>query len=177
MGLDAELTDRMMWRTSAAEPDWNTVFTEQLPRVYNYFRYRLGNEADIQELTSRTFEKAWRARKRYRRERAGVGTWLLRIAHNVAIDHFRLSRDYEPLEVVEDSAAAECSPEQEQESASDMARLEALVPTLPTRDRELLALKYGAGATNREIATITGLSESNVGTILHRTVQALRDRW
>jgi len=175
--MDAELTDRMTWRTSAAEPDWNTVFTEQLPRVYNYFRYRLANEADIQELTSRTFEKAWRARKRYRRERAGVGTWLLRIAHNVAIDHLRLSRAYEPLEVVEDSAAAEGSPELEQESASDMARLEALVPSLPTRDRELLALKYGAGATNREIATITGLSESNVGTILHRTVQALRDRW
>ena len=45
------------------------------------------------------------------------------------------------------------------------------------REQELLALKYGAGANNREIASVTGLSESNVGTILHRTVQLLRDRW
>jgi RNA polymerase sigma-70 factor, ECF subfamily len=176
MGLDAELTDRMMWQAPAAEPDWNAVFTEQLPRVYNYFCYRLDNEADIQELTSRTFEKAWRARRRYRRERAGMGTWLLRIAHNVAIDHFRLSRNYAPLEVVEDSAV-EGGPELEHENASDMARLQSLIPTLPTRERGLLALKYGAGANNREIANITGLSESNVGTILHRTVQVLRDRW
>jgi len=51
------------------------------------------------------------------------------------------------------------------------------VTTLPARERELLALKYGAGSNNREIAVVTGLSESNVGTILHRTVQALRERW
>ena len=176
MSLDAELTDPGMWRASAAEPDWNAVFTEQLPRVYNYFRYRLENEADIQELTSRTFEKAWRARQRYRRERAGMATWLLRIAHNVAIDHFRLSRDYAPLEVLEDTPAGQ-GPEFDHENASDMARLQELIPTLPARERELLALKYGAGANNREIANITGLTESNVGTILHRTVQMLRDRW
>jgi RNA polymerase sigma-70 factor, ECF subfamily len=48
---------------------------------------------------------------------------------------------------------------------------------LPERERELLALKFGAGATNRDIARVTGLSESNVGTILHRTVQALRSQW
>ena len=165
-----------MWRSSATEPDWNAVFTEQLPRVYNYFRYRLDNEADIQELTSRTFEKAWRARQRYRRERAGVATWLLRIAHNVTIDHFRLSRTHSPLEAAMETAI-DGGPESEHENASDMARLQALIPTLPARERELLALKYGAGANNREIASITGLSESNVGTILHRLVQLLRERW
>lgn len=176
MGLDAELTDPTMWRAPAAEPDWNAVFTEQLPRVYNYFRYRLDNEADIQELTSRTFEKAWRARGRYRRERAGMGTWLLRIAHNVAIDHFRLLRDYASLEAIADSAS-EGGPELEHERSSDRARLQSLIATLPTRERGLLALKYGAGANNREIAHITGLSESNVGTTLHRAVQVLRNRW
>ena len=164
------------WAHSAAEPDWNAVFEEQLPRVYNYFCYRLDNEADIQELTSRTFEKAWSARHRYRRELAGQGTWLLRIAHNLAIDHRRLARQFAPLEAASDTAA-DWGPETEQESASDRARLQALVATLPARERQLLALKYGAEANNREIASITGLSESNVGTILHRTVQQLRERW
>ena len=48
-----------------------------------------------------------------------------------------------------------------------------LLQTLTDRDRELIALKYGAEMTNRDIARATGLSESNVGTILHRAVQAL----
>lgn len=176
MGVDAEVTGQMALAHSAAEPDWNAVFEEQLPRVYHYFCYRVENEADVQELTSRTFEKAWRARHRYRRELAGIGTWLLRIAHNVAIDHLRIARDHAPLEAAS-HAAADCGPESEQESASDRARLQSLVPKLPARERELLALKYGAGASNREIASVTGLSESNVGTILHRTVQLLRARW
>jgi RNA polymerase sigma-70 factor (ECF subfamily) len=52
-----------------------------------------------------------------------------------------------------------------------------LVAKLPERERELLSLKYGAGATNRTIAELMNMSESNVGTILHRTVQELRARW
>jgi RNA polymerase sigma-70 factor, ECF subfamily len=176
MGIDTEASVGILARRSAAEPDWNAVFTEQLPRVYNYFGYRLDNEADIQELTARTFEKAWRARDRYRRELAGFATWLLRIAHNVAIDHLRLARDHAPLEAAEE-LAAEGGPEREQETDSDVARLRALIPTLPAREQELIALKYGAGASHKEIAGVTGLSESNVGTILHRTVQQLRERW
>jgi len=46
---------------SAAELDWNAVYAAQLPRVYNYFRFRLGRHSDIEELTRRTFEKAWKA--------------------------------------------------------------------------------------------------------------------
>lgn len=60
---------------------------------------------------------------------------------------------------------------------SNVARLTTLMAKLPERDRELIALKYGGGLTNRTIATLTGLSESNVGTILHRAVQALRADW
>ena len=45
------------------------------------------------------------------------------------------------------------------------------------RERELVSLKYGAGLTNRAIARLLGLTESNVGTILHRTVTRLRAGW
>jgi RNA polymerase sigma-70 factor (ECF subfamily) len=55
--------------------------------------------------------------------------------------------------------------------------LRALLAQLPDRERELISLKYGAGATNRAIAKVTGLSESNVGTIVHRVVEALRRDW
>lgn len=174
--MELEVTGRMVHTTPMAAPDWNAVFTEQLPRIYNYFRYRLGHEADVQDLTSRTFEKAWRARHRYRKEVGSISTWLLSIAHNVAVDHLRLIRNHAPLEAAA-AAATEDGPETHHEQVSDQARLQSLISILPLRERELLALKYGAGATNREIAVVTGLSESNVGTILCRTVQALREQW
>lgn len=161
---------------SAAEPDWDAVYAEQLPRVYNFFRYRFGEAADAEDLTARTFEKAWRARHQYRRDLAGFSTWLLSIARNVAIDHHRSRRPQAPLEDAA-AVAAGSTPEDDAVRASDAGRLSLLLSQLPERDRELLSLKYGAGLTNRAIAKATGLSESNVGTILHRAVDALRTRW
>ena len=75
--------------------------------MLNFFRYRLGHTADAEDLTARTFEKAWRARHRYRRDLAGFSTWLLTIARNVAIDHLRARQRHEPLDV----AAAVPSPD------------------------------------------------------------------
>jgi RNA polymerase sigma-70 factor (ECF subfamily) len=156
--------------------DWDRIYVENAPRVFNYFRFRLGSRADVEDLTSRTFEKAWAARAKYRKDLAGVSTWLFAIAQNVAIDHYRSRR----VEVsIDDSIVlvAPTGPDREAERDSDLARLTALTKDLPDQQRELLALKYGAMANNREIAKLTGLSESNVGTILHRLVQSLRISW
>jgi RNA polymerase sigma-70 factor (ECF subfamily) len=75
------------------------------------------------------------------------------------------------------AVAAAGTPEDEAMRHSDGARLAALLQRLPERERELLAMKFGAEMTNRAIATATGLTESNVGTIVHRAVQTLRERW
>ena len=161
----------------AAEPDWDEVYADQLPRVLNFFRYRLGDTAEVEDLTARTFEKAWRARHRYRRDAAGFATWLLTIARNVAIDHLRARQRHEPLDVAAAVPSADDTPEQHAVRHSEAQRLAALLATLEARQRELIAMKYGAGMTNRAIAHATGLSESNVGTILHRAVETLRGRW
>lgn len=167
---------RMLQRLSITEVDWEAVFAEQLPRIYNYFRFRLGCEADVEELTSATFEKAWRARDHYRRDVAGFSTWLYSIAHHAAIDYLRTHRQHLPLQAALE-IASDSTPEHDAQLASDLNRLAQLTRDLPERDRELIALKYGAALNNREIARLTGLSESNVGTILHRIVHALRARW
>lgn len=165
----------MHW-PSTGDADWDAVYAEQLPRIYNYFRFRLAADADVEDLTARVFEKAWSARTRYRQDLAGFSTWLYRIAQNVGVDYLRSRRAHASLEAANE-VAAERTPEGDHERASDLARLAALTASLPERERELIALKYGAGLSNRAIAPLVGLSESNVGSILHRAVQALRSQW
>jgi RNA polymerase sigma-70 factor (ECF subfamily) len=164
------------WLTPADEADWDALYAEQLPRVYNFFRYRVGDGPEAEDLTSVTFEKAWRARHRYRRDLGAFTTWLLTIARNVAIDHYRQTRAHAPLEEAAEVASGP-TPEELAVKQSDVERLSVLLGRLPERSRELLALRYGAELTNRAIARLTGLSESNVGTILHRTIQELRAGW
>ena len=172
-----QVLPRRLTRWVAAEPDWEQVYAEQLPRVLNFFRYRLGASADVEDLTARTFEKAWRARHRYRRDVTGFATWLLTIARNVAIDHLRARPRDEALEVAASVPCLDQTPGQQALHNSEAQRFAALLATLPPRQRELIALKYGADMTNPAIARATGLSESNVGTILHRAVESLRGRW
>ena len=128
-----QVLPRRLSRWVAAEPDWEQVYAEQLPRVFNFFRYRFGDTADAEDLTARTFEKAWRARHRYHRDVAGFATWLLTIARNVAIDHMRARHHHEPIETATAVAASGNTPEQTAVQLSEAQRLGMLLGTLPPR--------------------------------------------
>jgi RNA polymerase sigma-70 factor (ECF subfamily) len=161
---------------SATEADFEQLYRAELPRIYNFFRYRVGDEELAEDLTSATFEKAWRHRRRYRQDLSRFSTWLFTIARRTAVDHFRKNHPEESLDDVT-PVSADPAPEELLQKQFDLARLSALLARCSDRERELVALKYGAGLTNRTIASLTGLSESNVGTILHRLVKKLRAEW
>jgi RNA polymerase sigma-70 factor, ECF subfamily len=173
---DATVARLWHWARKARATDWEARFAEELPRVYNFFRYRVGPGPEAEDLTAVTFEKAWGARDRYREDRGAFGTWLFAVARNVAIDHFRSMRNSVPLDEASGVPGGP-TPEEIAERRSDERRLGRLLERRTERERELLALKYGAEFTNRDIARLTGLSESNVGTILHRVVQSIRGEW
>ncbi len=174
------ITDLMFGRLGALDParaaDWDALYSALLPRVYNFFRYRVGHGPEAEDLTALTFQKAWQARAKYRRDKAAFSTWLFTIARHVAVDHYRSRRVHQPLDrVLEVAGGAEA--DEASVLRSDLDKLGRLLADLPERERELIALKYGAEHEHRDIARIMGLRESNVGTILHRTVAALRSRW
>jgi RNA polymerase sigma-70 factor, ECF subfamily len=156
--------------------DWDTVYRDLLPGVYNFFRYRVGDDALAEDLTATTFLKAWRGRAGYRHDLSAFSTWVYAIARHVAIDHLRGRHQEQSLELLDMHPAADHTEAQAQQRA-DFAQLTALLAELPSGDRELIALKYGAGMTNRAIAGLLGMSESNVGTRLYRIVQRLRADW
>jgi RNA polymerase sigma-70 factor (ECF subfamily) len=176
MTLEHAASGRLTEFMETKELNWDALYAREAPRIYNYFRFRLGGESDVEELTARTFEHAWRSRARYRRDLAAFATWLFKIAQNVGTDHLRARRTHLPIDAALE-VKAEGTPHLDAERSSDLARLALLCEALPERDRELVALKYGAAINNRLIAELTGLSESNVGTILHRVVQTLREQW
>jgi RNA polymerase sigma-70 factor, ECF subfamily len=137
----------------------------------------VNDAARAEDLTAATFLRAWQSRQRYRDELGAFSTWLFTIARRVAVDDWRKSRQeisLDELPQLPDSAAA---PEDIVQQRQTFARLSLLLSQLTPRDQELIALKYGAGLNNREIARITGLSESNVGTIFSRVIHRLREQW
>lgn len=161
--------------TAAKEIDWGSAYEELLPKVYHYFCLRIGDRLEAEDLTAATFERAWRDRERYRKDLGTFTNWLFGIARHVTIAHFRQNRQEQ---VVTELTTEEVYRPTE-ETATDheeFERLTSRLTSLPEREREIFSLKYGAQFTNRSIAKIVGLTESNVGTILHRVVNRLREQ-
>ena len=156
--------------------NWDEVFTIEFPRILNYFRFHGVEDAISEDLTASTFEKAWSSRQSYMSEKSTVSTCLYTIAHHTLIDHFRARTNELPLDIFEDrpERLTGFSPEEAAQRSDEKERLRRFLLLLSERERELVALKYGAEMTNRAIAKQTGLSETNVGTILNRVVTTLR---
>lgn len=173
-----DATSRAIGRQKTAEGavDWELAYRELLPRVFHFFCYQVGDVNVAEDLTATTFERAWRGRKRFNSQLGAFSNWLFGIARNVSIDYIRSNRSTISIEDVVTPSANE-SLESGIEKKGDFERLHVLLRGLDERERTLISLKYGAEFTNREISELSGLSESNVGTILHRVVVRLRSQW
>lgn len=156
--------------------EFATVYDDHVTHVYGFFAYRLNNRSDAEDLTQVTFERALKAWPRYDPRRAAPGTWLLAIARNILIDHYRADRSSRQISIdadhVGDALLPSIAPPELPTGANDA--LAAALQTLGERDREIVALRFGADLTGPEIATVTGLTLGNVQQILSRSMRRLR---
>jgi RNA polymerase sigma-70 factor (ECF subfamily) len=155
-----------------SQADFATVYEDQVWRIYGFIAYRVRSRIDAEDLTQLTFERALRAWGRFDPERASAHTWLVSIARNLLIDHYRADRSprQEPLEDEDVHPLVE-GPEH---SLGVSPELETALSGLSDRDREVIALRFGGDLTGAEIAEVTGLSVANVQQILSRSLRRLR---
>jgi RNA polymerase sigma-70 factor, ECF subfamily len=140
--------------------------------VYAYVASVLRDRALAEEVTALTFERAFRKRTLFNPRRGSERAWLFGIARNAALDELRRRKRVAAL-VHEPDADVACS-EDEIEGSLRRASVRAALSQLTPRERDLIALKFHAGLSNTDLARVLGVSESNAGTLLHRTITKLR---
>ncbi len=137
-------------------------------RVYAYVAYRIGDGPDAEDLTSEVFERALKYRSSYDPARGGPLPWLIGIARR-SVD----GRRHIPAQA--DSADFEQASAQDLEaSAVERLTLARAVSVLDDRSRELLALRYGADLSARQIGAVLGLKTNAVEVSLHRALARVR---
>ena len=139
-----------------------------IPLIYAYVAYRLGSGPDADDVTSETMEHAYRYRERYDPAKGEPMAWLIGIARNCVAD-LVASREH-----VVDEPAPESATEEMEEQAMRRLTLTRAVARLDERERELIALRYGADLTARQIASVLGLRPNAVEVALHRALGRLR---
>jgi RNA polymerase sigma factor (sigma-70 family) len=163
----------MQRRDVSSSVEFTDLYDDHVWSVYGFFGYRVAGREVAEDLTQVTFEKALRAWSRYDPSRTSHRTWLLAIARNVLIDHYRRNgaARVEPIEADDtDAFGADPGPD----ALGLSPELELALRTLGRRDREVIALRFGADLTGPEIAELMDLSLANVQQILSRSLRRLR---
>jgi len=157
-----------------ADLAFDRLYRSSRDDVYAYVASLLRDPAAAEEVTAVAFERAYRKRSRFDPHRGEPRAWLFGIARNAALDELRRRGRQAELAAEPADLAAVGAEESAAASEQRLAVSAALASLIP-RERELIALKFFAGLSNREIAAVLGLSESNAGTRLHRAITKLRE--
>ena len=137
-------------------------------RVYAYVAYRIGDGPDAEDVTSETFERALRYRASYDRSKGEPLAWLIGIARRVIAGRGFQSNEVLVAELPDVPASGAIDDE-----VADALAVRAAVASLDERDRELVALRYGADLTVRQIASLLALRPNTVDVALHRARRRL----
>jgi RNA polymerase sigma-70 factor (ECF subfamily) len=144
-------------------------------RIYSYLHMSVGNRHDAEDLTTQTFMKMLESIKRFRWQSAPFSAWLFRIAHNLAMDHFRASRRWQPEEEVPEPPD-ETEPSAEQAAFQSIGRqsMLELIEELSHEQQQVLTLKFVFNLPNGEVATILGKTEGAIKSLQHRALVSLQ---
>jgi RNA polymerase sigma-70 factor (ECF subfamily) len=144
-------------------------------RIYSYLHMSVGNRHDAEDLTTQTFVKMLESIGRFRWQSAPFSAWLFRIAHNLAMDHFRSTRRWQPEEdVPEPPGAEEASAEEAAFYEIGRKSMLDLIEDLSTEQQQVLTLKFVFNFSNGEAATILGKTEGAIKSLQHRALVSLQ---
>ena len=144
-------------------------------RIYSYLHMSVGNRHDAEDLTTQTFLKMLEAIGRFRWQSAPFSAWLFRIAHNLAMDHFRAARRWQPEEEVpEPAGSAEVSAEEIAMRSIGRQSMLDLIENLSHEQQQVLTLKFVFNFPNGEVATILGKTEGAIKSLQHRALVSLQ---
>ena len=144
-------------------------------RIYSYLHVSVGNRHDAEDLTTQTFMRMLESIGKFRWQSAPFSAWLFRIAHNLAMDHFRANKRWQPEEEVPE-------PPGEEEPSAELTAMQTigresmlkLIERLSPEQQQVLTLKFVFNLPNAEVAAILDKTEGAIKSLQHRALVSLQ---
>ena len=166
--------EKRVMRLDAA--GFSEIYEAHFKQVYNYVRYRIDSSADTEDIVSQVFMRVIEKYATYNPDKAALAAWIIGIARNRVADYFRERKRFPigDIESLEPYLGDADEPDKRLLNNEKKHALLRALRRLNERERNIVALKYGAMLGNKEIAQVMELSESNVGVILFRSLEKMR---
>ncbi len=157
---------------SDAEAAFEELYRSSRDDVFAYVVGLLRDRSAAEDVTATAFERAYRRSKSFDPSRGSRRAWLFGIARNAALDELRKRK--RSAELTSEPVADTVPAEEMAETAMRRAALRQAMEKLSARERELVALKFFAGLSTAEIASVVSIGERAAAMRVHRTIEKLR---
>ena len=152
------------------DAEFERLYADEAQGLFAFLSYRTGDRALAEDLLADAFERALKAK--YNRRKGPAKTWLYAIALNALRDHVRRSAAESRAYARVDTAPEFADPFAGIEHRDELTRALA---TLSGEEREAISLRFGAGLTVPEMATVLGEPLTTVEGRVYRALRKLRE--
>jgi RNA polymerase sigma factor (sigma-70 family) len=152
-------------------PDWESVYRDNIDRLYRLMYSRIGNRPDAEDLTSEVFRTALGPLK-LALSKGEVRSYLLTTAQTVLASHWRRTLGVSVTTIdPESDAASLVEPSRIEEPSDAPQRAQRILAALPDRYRRILELRFLEACSIKEAAQAMGVSVSNAKVLQHRALR------
>lgn len=171
---DKQLEDLVVRSQKGDSEAFAQLYDVYVTPIYRYIFYKV-NKKDVEDLTEMLFLKAWENIRKYRkRKNKSFKAWLFRIAHNLVVDHYRLTREHNSLDPRLKDTKRHNDPIERAEGAINNDNLKFAIGKLKKNYQQIIILKFINELSNEEICKIMKRSEGSIRILQFRALKSLR---
>lgn len=176
ISMSGKKTENKVEKIAIDAGSFKELYEAHYKQIYNYISLRINNHWDTGDLVSQVFEKSIEKYASYHSSRGNFEAWLMGIAKNTVNDYYRKKQKHTfiSIENLINFISLGKEPEEILVVKESNARLVKALSKLSKKEREIIALKFSSDLKNTDIAEISGMSASNIGVILFRSMKKLR---
>ncbi len=170
-----ENESRLIQKSSAGDAEaFGELYEIHLNAIYQYIYYRVSNRQDAEDLTESVFLKAWQAMGDFEQGNVPFRAWLYRIAHNSVIDHYRVTKETQSIDVMMHLTDDDMQVEQQVSTREKSEQLARVIRKLAPLHQHVLILRFINGLSHSEVAEILGRRVESIRVLQHRALKELQ---
>ncbi len=157
---------------------YGSLYERLSPAVFRFLVAHLSNYHDAEDLTAEVFMRAWKSLPHYHEKNVPFLAYLLRIARNILIDHYRRSgksRQSEPLDYESEIPETAAGPSENFQNLQEIQELYQVLGQLREEYRTVLVLRFLEECDVEKAASLMGRSPGALRVLTHRALAALRE--
>lgn len=168
---EERLVERAVSHDKAA---FTALYEKYVGQIYRHTYYRVGNQADAEDITEEVFIKAWKSIGRFKQTGAPFISWLITITRNQTIDYYRARKSHIPLDKIEIAALSDSEPEKIAEHNFNQERVRNAIKKLKGEKQKVIMMHFIDGFSYSQIASALKKSEGAVRVIQYRALIDLK---